>query len=50
MNNSKLWSQGSRCYEKLKVMANMNVSRSWAQGIRCSQQLKAMDDMTNFEL
>ena len=43
-------SQGSKCYEKLKAMADMNVFGSWAQGTRCSQQLKAMDYMTNFEL
>ena len=48
--DSELWSQCSRCYEKLKALAEINIFGSWAQGTKCSQQLKAMDDMTNSRL
>ena len=39
MDDSVLWSQGSRCYEQLKVLDDMNDFRSWAQGLRFNVQL-----------
>ena len=45
MNDSKLCSRCSRCYEQLRVMDGMNDSRSSAQGSRCYEQLKIEDDM-----
>ena len=30
MNNSRLWAQGFRCYEQLRIVDDMNESKSWA--------------------
>ena len=45
MRDLGLWGQGSRCYEQLKAMDDMNNSGSWAQGSRCYEQLRVIDDM-----
>ena len=41
MNDSDSWSQGSRCYEKLKAMVDMNVF---------DRELKALDALNNSRL
>ena len=47
MNDSKSYTQGSRCYEKLKTMDHMKESMSLSQGSSCNEKLKDVDDMNN---
>ena len=60
INDSRLWAQGLRCYEYLRVMDDMNDSRSWTKGygwhkrdwvvslsLRCYEQLRARDDLND---
>ena len=37
MNDSKLWAQGSRFYEQLRIVDDINDSRSWAKAIRYNE-------------
>ena len=39
MNNSRSWAQDSRCYEKLRVVINMNDLGSWVEGSKFYEQL-----------
>ena len=34
MNDYGFWSQGARCYEKLRVVHDMNDSKLWIQGFK----------------
>ena len=43
------WAQGSRFYEQVGVMDDMNNSQLWAQGFRCNEQLRVVVDMKDFE-
>ena len=43
MNDCKSWAQGSKCYEKLKVVVDVKDSKSCAQGFKCYEQLKVLD-------
>ena len=56
VNSSKLWmtlttlghelkAQGSRCYEQLRAMYDMNNFGLWAQGSKCYEQLGPIDGM-----
>ena len=47
MNDFGLWALGSRCYEQLKVVDDMNNSRLSAQSSRCFEQHKLVDDKNN---
>ena len=42
-----LWAEGSRCYERLKVVVDMNDSESWGIGSRFYEQLRFVDDMND---
>ena len=42
MNDSRSWTQGSRCHEKHRVVVHMNDSRSCAEGSKCNEKLQAM--------
>ena len=42
-----MWTEGSRFYEQLRVVDDINDSRLWAQASKCSEQLKAVDDMND---
>ena len=57
MNNSGLWmtwttqrheKKGSRYYEQLRVVDDMNDSESWEKGSGYYEQLNAMVDMNDF--
>ena len=41
--------KASRCYEKLRVVYDMDDSTSWAQAFKCYEQLKVMYDMNDSE-
>ena len=45
-----LWAQGSRLYEQVKVVDDMNNSQSWAQGSRYYEQLKVVINMNDSKL
>ena len=47
MNDSRLWEQASRCYEKVRLVDEMSYSRSWAQGFGRYEQLKVVDYMND---
>ena len=47
MTNSKFWAQGTRCYEKLKVVVDMSYYKSWAHDFRWYEYLRVMDDMND---
>ena len=42
MSKYRSWAQGSKCYEQLRTMVDMNDSRSWAE--------RPLDVMNNFGL
>ena len=35
MTDSRSWAKGSKCYEQLRVMVDMNNFGLWSQGSRC---------------
>ena len=39
--------KGFRCYKQLKLMDDMSYSGSWAQGFGCYKKLKVVDDMND---
>ena len=47
MKYSGSWAWGSRCYEQLKVVDDMNDSGSWAQATRFYDYLKVVENMNN---
>ena len=47
MNDSSSYAQGSRCFEELRAMDDMNEFGSWAQGSKCNEQLSVVDDMND---
>ena len=47
MNDSRSSSQGSSCYEQLRVVIDMNDSMLSAQGSKCYEQLRLVDDMND---
>ena len=49
MNKSRSGARGSRWYEQLKVVDDMNDIRSRAQASRYYEMLKAFIDLKNFE-
>ena len=46
--SSRLLAQGSRCYEQIWAMVEMNYSESWAQGSYFYEQLRAVNDMKDY--
>ena len=49
-NDSWLWAQGSKWYEQLRFVVDMNYSRSWAKGFSVRiEPLKAWHDVINLE-
>ena len=48
MKDSRLWAQGSRFYEQLKVVGEINNFGSWSQAYRCYEQLFTVVDMNDF--
>ena len=35
IKDSRSWAQGSKCYEQLRVVVDMNDYGLWSQGSRC---------------
>ena len=50
MNDSKSFAQGSKCYEQIKGVADIDDFGSWAQGSRWYEQLTVLDYMNVFDL
>ena len=50
MNNSMSWAQGSKCYEQLKVVDDMNDTSSRAQASWYDVMLKAFINLKDCEL
>ena len=48
MNDFESCAEGSRSYEPLKAMVDINNSMFEALNIRCHEKLMAMDDMKDF--
>ena len=48
MKNFIPWSQGSRCYEQLRVVDDMSDSNLWAQASRYYDYLRAVIDLNDF--
>ena len=47
MNDSRSSSNGSSCYEQLRVVMDMNDFMLLAQGFRYYEQLRVVDDMND---
>ena len=47
MNDSWSSTQGSSCYEQLRVVVDMNNSMLSTQGSRCYKQLRVVDNMNH---
>ena len=47
MSNFRSRAQGSKYYEQIKIMVDVNDSESWAQGSRRYEQLSAVVDMND---
>ena len=49
MNDSWFWAQNSKCYEQLKIAADMNDLMFWAQGSKYYEQLRVVVDINDYE-
>ena len=43
----RVWAQGFKCYEHIRVVDDMNNCRSWVEGSKWYEQLRVVDDMNN---
>ena len=50
MNDLRLWATGSRSYEQLRAMDDLNDSGSWDEATRYFEQLKAIIDLKDYGL
>ena len=48
LGHEHMSTEGTICYEQLRVMVDMNDSRSSTEGFICYEQLRAMVDMNDF--
>ena len=47
MNDSRLSTQGSSCYDQLRVVVDMNDFMFSVHGFKFHEQLRVVDDMNN---
>ena len=50
MNDSRSWTQGSRCCKQHKVVVDMNDFGSRTQGFKCNEKIQAMKDINDSRL
>ena len=50
MKDSESLAHGSRCYEYIRIMDDMNNFQMSTQSTRCYEQIRAMNDMNEFML
>ena len=50
LNDSRLWAEGTKCYEQLMVVVDINDFGSWAHDSIYNEKLEAVDEMNDSRL